>query len=242
MTSSFWTDFRAGMLDMAPFVAAVFPVALLFGTLAAAKGLSPLEAALMSATVFAGASQFVAIDLWRDPAPWGLLTLTAFIVNIRLVLMGTSMARHMGRFPPAWRPPAMFFMVDEIWAMAERRALQGPLPPAYYWGMGAVMWLQWVAGTTLGARLGQTLGDPAVYGFDFAFTALFICILTGFWRGVRTGAVLAASAAAAAATKLAVPGAWYVMAGALAGVVVAAAISGDESDSKRAASRRGHDA
>jgi 4-azaleucine resistance transporter AzlC len=227
MKSSTWTDFRAGMLEMAPFVAAALPIGLLFGTLAAAKGLSPLEATLMSATVFAGAAQFVAIDLWRDPAPWGLMTFTAFLINVRHVLMGTSLARHMGRFSPASRPAALFFMVDETWAFAERRALQGPLPPAYYWGMGAVIWLQWVVGTSVGALLGQTLGDPAAYGFDFAFTAMFICILTGFWRGARTGAVLAASAAAAAATKLAVPGAWYVMAGALAGVAVAAAMAND---------------
>jgi 4-azaleucine resistance transporter AzlC len=233
MTSSTWVEFRAGMLEMAPFVAAALPIGLLFGTLAAAKGLSPVEAALMSATVFAGAAQFVAIDLWRDPAPWGLMTLTAFIINIRHVLMGTSLARHMIHFRPASRPFAMFFMVDEIWAFAERRALQGPLPPAYWWGMGAVMWLQWVVGTTVGALLGQSLGDPAAVGLDFGFTAMFICILTGFWRGPRTGAVLAASAAAAAATKLTVPGAWYVMAGALAGVAVAAALAGEEPDGGR---------
>jgi predicted branched-subunit amino acid permease len=153
------------------------------------------------------------------------MTLTAFIVNIRHVLMGTSFARHMGQFRPCSRPLAMFVMVDEIWAFAERRALKGPLPPAYYWGMGAVMWTQWVVGTTVGALVGQTLGDPADYGFDFAFTAMFICILTGFWRGPRTGAVLAASAAAAAAAKLAIPGAWYIMAGAAAGVAMAVAIA-----------------
>lgn len=221
MSSSAWTEFRAGMVEMAPFVAAALPMGLLFGTLAAGKGLSPLEAALMSATVFGGAAQFVAIDLWRDPAPWGLLTLTAFIVNIRHVLMGTSMARHMGEFRPRWRPLAMFFMVDETWAFAERRALKGPLPPAYYWGMGAVMYMQWVIGSTVGAVVGQTLGDPAAIGFDFAFTAMFICILTGFWRGLRTGAVLAASGLSAAATYLAVGGAWYIMAGAAAGLAVA---------------------
>ena len=225
MKTSAWVEFRAGMLEMAPFVAAALPIGLLFGTLAAGKGLSPLEAALMSATVFAGAAQFVAIDLWRDPAPWGLMTLTAFIVNIRHVLMGTSFARHMGQFRPRARPLAMFVLVDEIWAMAERRALRGPLPPAYYWGMGAVMWTQWVVGTTVGALVGQTLGDPAAYGLDFAFTAMFICVLTGFWRGPRTGAVLAASAAAAAAAKLTLPGAWYIMAGAAAGVAMAVAIA-----------------
>jgi 4-azaleucine resistance transporter AzlC len=230
MSPSNWTEFRAGMLDMAPFVAAALPMGLLFGTLAAGKGLSPLEAALMSATVFGGAAQFVAIDLWRDPAPWGLMTLTAFIVNLRHVLMGTSLARHLGGFSAASRPAAMFVMVDEIWAFAERRALKGPLPPAYYWGMGAVMWTQWVIGSTVGTLVGQTLGDPAAFGFDFAFTAMFICILTGFWRGPRTGAVLAASAAAAAATKLALPGAWYIIAGAAAGVAVAIAMAVPEPD------------
>lgn len=228
MASSNWAEFRSGMLDMAPFVAAAVPMGLLFGTLAAGKGLSPLEAALMSATVFGGAAQFVAIDLWRDPVPWGLLTLTAFIVNIRHVLMGTSLARHMNLFRPRWRPLAMFVLVDEIWAFAERRALQGPLSPAYYWGMGAVMWTQWVAGSTIGATVGQTLGDPAAFGFDFAFTAMFICILAGFWRGPRTGAVLAASAAAAAAAKLALPGAWYIMTGAAAGVAMAVALADPE--------------
>ncbi|MFW6076466.1 MAG: AzlC family ABC transporter permease [Hyphomicrobiales bacterium] len=229
MTTSAWTEFRAGMIEMVPFVAAALPMGLLFGTLAAAKGLSPLEAGLMSATVFAGAAQFVAIDLWRDPAPWGLLTLTAFIVNLRHVLMGTSMARHMGQFRTRWRPFALFVMVDETWAFAERRALKGPLPPAYFWGMGAVMWTQWVIGSTVGAVVGQTLGDPATYGFDFAFTAMFICILSGFWRGPRTGAILAASGAAAAATHLAVPGAWYIMTGATAGVVMALATAEPES-------------
>jgi 4-azaleucine resistance transporter AzlC len=230
MTNSAWTDFRAGMFEMAPFVAAALPMGLLFGTLAAAKGLSPLEAGLMSAMVFAGAAQFVAIDLWRDPVPWGLLTLTAFIVNIRHVLMGTSLARHMGQFRARERPLAMFVMVDETWAFAERRALKGPLPPAYFWGMGAVMWIQWVIGSTVGAVVGQTLGDPATYGFDFAFTAMFICILTGFWRGLRTGAVLAASGAAAAATYLAVGGAWYIMAGAAAGLAVAVAMADPKAD------------
>ena len=227
MTSA-WSEFRAGLVTMAPFVAVSLPIGLLFGTLAAAKGLSPLEAALMSSTMFAGAAQFVAIDLWRDPAPWGLLILSAFIVNLRHVLMSISLARHMSLFSPLGRPIAMFFVVDEIWALAERRALTGPLPPAYFWGMGAALWLQWVVGTAVGAVLGQTLGDPAAYGFDFAFTALFICILAGFWRGPGTGAVLAASAVTAAATRLAVPGAWYIMAGAAAGMAMAVAVAGPE--------------
>jgi 4-azaleucine resistance transporter AzlC len=224
MPASWWPEFRAGALDIAPVIAVAIPIGILFGTLAVGRGLSPLEAALMSATTFAGAAQFVAIDLWREPAPWALLTLTAFIVNIRHVLMGASLARHMRLFPPPTRPLAMFLMVDESWAFAERRALKGPLTPAYYWGMGSVLWLQWVLGSTAGAFFGRTLGDPAAFGFDFAFTAMFICIVLSFWRGPRTGAVLAASAGVSAVTSLLLEGGWHIMAGGLTGVAVAAAL------------------
>jgi 4-azaleucine resistance transporter AzlC len=222
-----WSEFRRGVIDILPVVTAAVPIGLLFGTLAAAKGIAPTEAVLMSASVFAGAAQFVAVDLWTNPAPVLLLTLTVFIVNIRHVLMGVSFARHMGRFPPAVRPLAMFFLVDENWAFAERRALAGPLPPAYWWGMGIAMWIQWVFGTALGAFLGRSLGNPAAFGFDFAFTATFICILVGFCRTWRTGAVLASSGSAAALAKLTVPGAWYIAIGGLAGVAVAYLLAGE---------------
>jgi predicted branched-subunit amino acid permease len=51
---------------------------------------------------------------------------------------------------------------------------------------------------------------------------MFIAILVGFWKGPRTAAVLAASAAMAALVKLTVPGAWFIVAGGLAGALVAA--------------------
>ena len=60
-------DFAAGALTILPLLIAVVVYGLLFGTLAAQKGLSPLETALMSALVFAGASQFVAVEIWTSP-------------------------------------------------------------------------------------------------------------------------------------------------------------------------------
>ena len=57
---------------------------------------------------------------------------------------------------------------------------------------------------------------------------LFIAILASFWKGPRTGAVLAASGAVAALAKLAIPGAWYIVLGGLAGVATAALLSAPE--------------
>ncbi len=214
-------EFRQGVMDILPVIAAGAVIGLLFGTLAASKGLSPLEAGLMSATVFAGSAQFLAIELWRDPAPWFFLAITVFIVNVRHVLMGASLSRHMADIPSAWRAPLLFMMADENWAFSERRALTQPLTMAYYLGLGLPMVTTWTVSSVTGALAGAWLKDPAAYGFDFAFSGLFIGILAGFWKGPRTGAVLAASAVVAAAAKLTIAGAWYIVLGGLAGVLVA---------------------
>lgn len=227
-TPSRTADFRRGVFDILPVLAAAAPIGLLWGTLAAAKGFSPFEAWLTSATVFAGASQFVAVDMWRDPVPLLLVVLTTFIVNVRHLLMGASLQRHLGGFSGSGRLLAMFLMTDESWAFAERKVLAEPLRPAYYFGVALAMWLVWTTASLAGAIAGRSLGDPAVYGFDFAFSAMFIAILAGFWKGPRTGTVLATSAVAAALAKLTLSGAWYIIIGGLAGVLVAALLHSDE--------------
>ena len=215
-----------------PVLIATAPIAVLFGTLAVAKGLSPFEVWLMSATVFAGALQFVAIDQWADPIPLGLLVFTALVVNVRHVLMTASLGRSMTGFSGPTRYAAMFFLSDEAWAFAERRARDASLTPAYYFGIGVSMWLVWTSSSLLGAVIGRGLGDPSAYGFNFAFSAVFICILVGFWSNWRTGVVLACSGGVSAVVYLFVPGAWYIMAGAFAGVAVAAALHAEIDEQK----------
>ncbi len=225
-------EFSAGAIAILPVLIATAPIAVLFGTLAVAKGLSPFEVWLMSATVFAGALQFVAIDQWADPIPLGLLVFTALVVNVRHVLMTASLGRSMTGFSGPTRYAAMFFLSDEAWAFAERRAREASLTPAYYFGIGVSMWLVWTSSSLLGAVIGRGLGDPSIYGFNFAFSAVFICILVGFWSNWRTGVVLAVSGAVSAVVYLFVPGAWYIMAGAFAGVGVAAALHAEIDEHK----------
>lgn len=214
-------DFLTGFAAVAPVVVAYIPIGLLWGTLAAAKGISPLEALMMSVIVFAGSAQFVAVDMWHDPVPVLLLTFTALIVNVRHVLMSASLSRHIDAIPRAMHPVIAYFLTDESWALAERRALQEPLTLAYYMGITLPLAATWWISTAAGALLGRALGDPSAIGLDFAFSAMFIAIIMGFWKGPSTAGVLAASGAVAAATHLAVEGPWYIVAGGLAGAVYA---------------------
>jgi 4-azaleucine resistance transporter AzlC len=219
--NSFKSEFRIGFADMLPMLVAYVPIAMLWGTLAAGKGFSPLEAFAMSAMVYAGASQFVAIEMWRDPLPILLMVVTIFVVNLRHVLYSASIARHMDKIPSKLHPFLIYVLTDEAWALLERRALAKPLSLGYFIGVAVPLWPTWFLSSTLGAFLGKALGDPAVIGLDFAFAAMFISILVGFWKGPRTGAVIAASAIAAILAKLYVPGAWFIMLGGITGVVAA---------------------
>ena len=144
--------------------------------------------------------------------------------------MSASLSRHIGAIPRRFHPLVAFLLVDESWALAEKRALSQPVTLAYFLGLSLPMVVCWTVSTGVGALLGRTLGDPAALGLDFAFSALFIAILMGFWKGRRTAAVLAASGIVSALVKLSVPGAWYIVAGGVAGAACAMLLSAEEEE------------
>jgi predicted branched-subunit amino acid permease len=115
----------------------------------------------------------------------------------------------------------MYLLVDETWALAERRALRRPVTPAYWFAMGAPMAVVWTAGTIAGAALGSLIADPAAIGADFVFTALFIGLIAGLWKGRATGITVAASGAAAALAYSIIGSPWHVVTGAAAGIAAA---------------------
>jgi 4-azaleucine resistance transporter AzlC len=213
------SEFAGGVRMIAPLIVAVLPVGLVFGVVAATKGLSPLEETLMSALVFAGGSQFVAMDIWTHPASWSALGFAALLVNLRHVLMSASIAPKLERFSNWQKIVSMLFLADEIWAMAEFRANRAALTPAWFAGLILPFYAGWVFSTLIGAILGTFLGNPAVTGLDFAFPAVFIVLVMGFWKGRTTGIVLAASALTSVTVHHFIPGVWYIAAGALAGLL-----------------------
>jgi 4-azaleucine resistance transporter AzlC len=222
------SDFFAGVKDAWPMFLAYAPIAMLWGTLAAAKGFSPLEALLMSALLYAGASQFVAIEMWVDPLPIFLMIFTIFIINVRHMLYAASISRHIGGIEKRLHPVLMYWLTDEAWALLERKALTQPLTLGYYIGVAFPLWPTWFLCSAIGAFIGRKLPDPAIIGLDFAFAAMFIAILAGFWKGPRTGAVIVVSALVAVAAKTYLSGAWYIVLGGLAGVAVAALLHKEE--------------
>lgn len=72
-----------------------FSASIPFGLLAKAGGISLLEAFLFSALVFAGASQFMALNLLQAGVAAGEIILATFLVNSRHLVMSTVLAARM---------------------------------------------------------------------------------------------------------------------------------------------------
>jgi 4-azaleucine resistance transporter AzlC len=228
-------ELRRGLAASVPVLLGIIPYALVLGAQAAQKGLGLLEVPLMTGLNFAGGSEFAAIQLWSSPPHILLIAGITLLVNSRHFLMGAALAPFIKQLPKRRVFPALFLMCDESWAVgladAQRRAAAGTRPAfslPFYLGAALPFYLAWVAFTTCGAALGPVLGDVEKYGFAMAFPAVFLVLLRGMWKGFAAARPWLVSLVVAALTYLVVPGAWYVAAGALSGLVAAWVLAGEK--------------
>jgi 4-azaleucine resistance transporter AzlC len=205
-----------------PIGAAVAVYGTVFGALAAQAGMSSLEAVLMSGLVFAGAAQFIALELWATPVPILALALTALIVNLRHLLMGATLGGWLHGLRPPRLAASAALLSDESWALTTQAQRNGERDRAFLLGSGLVLFVCWVGSTAVGALAGGVIEDPEALGLDFAFTAVFLVLLVGFWRGRADLLPWTSGAAVALAVESAVEGPWYILAGGLTGSILGA--------------------
>ncbi|MDX5361150.1 MAG: AzlC family ABC transporter permease [Alphaproteobacteria bacterium] len=216
---------RAGMLHgvrlTIPVLPAVVGFGAVFGVVAQTEGLSTLEAVLMSAFVFAGASQYVALELWQDPMPYLAIAIGTFAVNMRFLLMGASMRPWLERMPAPVAYGLLGLLVDMSWLTSMRYRSEGGTDVGIYLGSSLLIMVLWLLGTILGALVGGLIADPETFGLDLVLGAFFASLLVPIWKGPAQVAPWAAAGAVALATAWLAGGYWHIITGALAGAVVA---------------------
>ncbi len=216
-----------GIKQSVPIAVSVFAYGLVFGVLARQAGLSLVESVLMSGMVFAGASQFAALALWQSPLPAVSIIITTLVINLRHLLMGAALFPWFSRLPPSKAYGSLFFMNDESWALTMGRLAQGDRNAAFLLGSGLMVFVFWMTATVLGRTLGNIMQDPSRWGLDFAFTAVFIALLVGLWKGKSDILPWIAAAAVALPASHFLPGKWYIILGALVGSLVGAMKNAD---------------
>jgi 4-azaleucine resistance transporter AzlC len=217
--------FMLGARRCLPLAVSVAAYGVVWGVLARQAGLGLGDVALMSALVFAGSAQFVALDMWTASAaalPVGAIVVATLIVNLRFVLMTATLRRLFAGM--RWRRalPMLFFVTDENWALTMGEAEDGYRTVPFLVGSGCVLYVVWLCSTVTGRLLGAAFADPARWGLDFAFTATFLALLIGMWRGRADLLPWLVAAATATAASVWLPGKWYILVGGLVGSFVGA--------------------
>lgn len=171
------SEFWAGCRAITPLVIGAIPFGIIFGTLAASSGLSAWGAAAMSAFVFAGSSQFIALGLLASGTSLPLIILTTFVVNLRHLLYAVSLVPYVRHLPQSWRLAIGFWLTDEAFAVAIARYNQPDPSPHkhwYYLGTALFMYVNWQICTWIAITVGQLIPNAANWGLDFAMSVTFI--------------------------------------------------------------------
>ena len=166
-----------GAKDIIPLIVGAIPFGIIFGTLAQSSGLSFGAAAGMSAFVFAGSSQFIALGLLASGSTAILVIVTTLVVNLRHLLYAASLVPYMQDTSQHWKAVMGFLLTDEAFAVAIRRYRQPGRRGTDYWyylGAALAMYLNWQCCTWLGLTVGQMMPNAANWGLDFAMVATFI--------------------------------------------------------------------
>ena len=185
---------RDGFAAGIPIMMGYVPVAIAFGVLSRSLGIPLLHTQLFSLMVFAGASQFMAINLIALGVGFGQIILTTLLMNFRHFLMSASLSQRLGPQPKSSLPLLGFGVTDEVFsvAMTRREKLSRPFVLA----LELTAYLAWNAGTFAGYRLGDVLPPLVQASLGIAIYALFAAILVPEMRRSRQVMVLALSAGA----------------------------------------------
>jgi predicted branched-subunit amino acid permease len=209
-----------GALLCVPVLPGIIAFGAVFGTVAAQKGLTFAETLMINSLVYAGASQFVAMEVYTDPLTWGSLIAmvgVAAAVNMRMLLIGASLRPWLGSLPANHTYPALFLLTDINWLLALKEYNAGERDWGIYLGSGIFTWTVWGLSVIPGYFVGSLVSDSQKWGLDVVMPAFFIALLVPLWKGKRQTVSWAVAGVVAVLTWYLAGGYWGILTGAVAG-------------------------
>lgn len=185
----FLTGARTGL----PVAVGYVPIAVAFGTLATRASLSPQETVLMSALVFAGASQFMAVSMILSGVGGLQIVIATLFINLRHFVMSMAVHHSLQKTSLAWRGLLSFGVTDETFALLTLQDAGEQTRHTHVFAAGLIgmAYMGWVAGTAIGS-LGAQVIPPAIGdAMTIGLYAMFIGLLMPHVRRSRRIAFIA---------------------------------------------------
>jgi len=149
-----------------------------FGVLIVSKGFPVWLAPLMSITMYAGALQYLAVDLLAQHIGYFSIAITTLLVNARHLFYGISLIEKYSK-TGLGKIFLAFGLTDETYSLIASETNKEH-SEKYYFYVTALNHLYWIIGGILGAVCGKMMPFNST-GIDFALTALFITIFVEQW-------------------------------------------------------------
>ena len=214
-------DFIRGAKANLPVAASATAYGSVLGVLASQKGLSWVDMMFMNSAVFAGAAQFVMVDMWTGHLPIFEMTLAVLVINLRYLLIGASLESVFAGRGLLHKVCLMHLVADENWAVTMTELRRGQATSWFLFGGGVFLYLAWSSGTLVGLLGGGFIARPEVYALDFAFTAVFTALAVGLWQGKKDVLPWVVAGGAALLAHHFLSGKWYIVIGGVAGAIAA---------------------
>lgn len=218
----------AGMAEGARLCVPLLPGILIFaaalGAASAEKGLTVGEATLMSFSVYAGASQLLALQLWPQaftPAAIAAMVVVTMAVNLRFLLMGASLQPWLSRARQGPVHLGLACLTDANFLVGSRYHANGGEDAGVFVGAGLFMWVIWTLATIPGHMLGYMLTDPKRFAVDMVLPLTFTAMAVGLFRLKRDRLAWPVAAGAAVIAAQFIGGYWFIIIGAIAGSLAA---------------------
>ncbi len=175
--------------DTFPIFAGYLVLGIGFGVMLAKKGFGTHWATLMSATMYAGSMQYVAVELLSDAVTVAYAVLMTLLVNIRHVFYGVSLIDKYA--DSGWRKYYMIFaLTDETYSLVSTTEVPSDVDRhKYYFLVSVFDQLYWICGCTVGCLMGNFIEFNSA-GIEYAMTALFVCIFADQWLSVGARKIL----------------------------------------------------
>lgn len=166
-------NFRHGLKSSFPIMTGYVPIAMAYGVIGIQAGIPAWVIVSMSIFIYAGASQFMAINLFvLGTSPWEM-ALAIGVLNLRHVVMGLSFQSRI-KLTQADRILTSLGLTDETFAfLSLDKHLNGP----YAKGVMLGSYLSWVFGAVAGILFGNILPGILSQGLEIAIYTLFITLL-----------------------------------------------------------------
>lgn len=193
---------KSGCIDSIPIVIGYIPACMTFGLIGKALSLGDLEVFLLSAVVYAGASQFIGAKLIAAGTAAPILLLLTFIINLRYFFISLSFTRKINdRFSPIQKGVVGFGLTEEVFAvstMSRQNLERGmPLTASYMLGLELFPYVATLLATWSGIILADYIPSHLLPALNTSLYALLIALIIPQLRANRQNLVICCTAALA---------------------------------------------